>query len=197
MAFKRKESTRDENPKKRARVNTSSASTDKKDSERPNKRQAKESKPGNESKTGSAAVAAPPQSTISIKEDEDTPFPRGGNSVLTPLEQKQISLQAKRDVLFEQNGGKAKSKGKKDKKPSGGDELEFSGNEDDDSDEDMMSADEEDKKDTKKKGKKSKKSKKDKGDVKEKQGVKIEGLSFKVGDTFSLRLVSFSSSADS
>lgn len=40
---------------------------------------------------------------------EDAPFPRGGSSVLTPLEQKQIQIEATRDVLFEQKnalGGK-------------------------------------------------------------------------------------------
>lgn len=36
---------------------------------------------------------------------EDVPFPRGGASVLTPLEQKQIKIQAKQDVLFEQTTG--------------------------------------------------------------------------------------------
>lgn len=38
-------------------------------------------------------------------------FPRGGGSVLTPLEQKQISIQAKKDVLFEEQ-----SKSKKGEK---------------------------------------------------------------------------------
>ena len=37
---------------------------------------------------------------------EDAPFPRGGASVLTPLEYKQIKIQAKQDVLFEQTTGK-------------------------------------------------------------------------------------------
>lgn len=36
---------------------------------------------------------------------EDAPFPRGGASVLTPLEHKQIKIQAKQDVLFEQSTG--------------------------------------------------------------------------------------------
>ena len=36
---------------------------------------------------------------------EDAPFPRGGASVLTPLEHKQIKIQAKQDVLFEQTTG--------------------------------------------------------------------------------------------
>lgn len=37
---------------------------------------------------------------------EEPSFPRGGASVLTPLEQKQIQIQAKDDVLFEQSTGK-------------------------------------------------------------------------------------------
>lgn len=41
--------------------------------------------------------------TLSSK--EDAPFPRGGASVLTPLEHKQIKIQAKQDVLFEQVTG--------------------------------------------------------------------------------------------
>ncbi|KAI4168189.1 MAG: hypothetical protein LQ343_006575 [Gyalolechia ehrenbergii] len=40
-----------------------------------------------------------------LQQDEPS-FPRGGASVLTPLEQKQIQIQAKNDVLFEQSTGK-------------------------------------------------------------------------------------------
>lgn len=39
-----------------------------------------------------------------LKEEHD--FPRGGASLLTPLEHKQIQIQAKQDVLFEQDTGK-------------------------------------------------------------------------------------------
>ncbi|KAI5266508.1 nucleic acid-binding protein [Aureobasidium subglaciale] len=42
----------------------------------------------------------------SILSQEERAFPRGGASVLTPLEHKQIKIQAERDVLFEQTGGK-------------------------------------------------------------------------------------------
>ncbi|KAI1005661.1 rRNA biogenesis protein [Podosphaera aphanis] len=38
--------------------------------------------------------------------DEDAVFPRGGASILTPLEHKQIQIQATQDVLFEQHGDK-------------------------------------------------------------------------------------------
>lgn len=44
---------------------------------------------------------------ISKLRDEDVPFPRGGASVLTPLEHKQIQIDATRDVLFEQQSGKS------------------------------------------------------------------------------------------
>ncbi|TKA23532.1 hypothetical protein B0A50_07110 [Salinomyces thailandicus] len=41
----------------------------------------------------------------SILQQEDRSFPRGGASVLTPLEHRQIKAQAERDVLFEQQTG--------------------------------------------------------------------------------------------
>lgn len=44
----------------------------------------------------------------SILSTEERAFPRGGASVLTPLEHKQIKLEAERDVLFEQSSGKKK-----------------------------------------------------------------------------------------
>ena len=48
-----------------------------------------------------------PSSTIKpiLLKDEEPSFPRGGASILTPLEQKQIQIQAKQDVLFEQSTG--------------------------------------------------------------------------------------------
>ncbi|KAL9100926.1 MAG: hypothetical protein Q9163_003762 [Psora crenata] len=45
-------------------------------------------------------------STILAAPKEEPAFPRGGASVLTPLEHKQIQIQAKQDVLFEQATGK-------------------------------------------------------------------------------------------
>jgi rRNA biogenesis protein RRP5 len=39
---------------------------------------------------------------ISLTKGEEVAFPRGGASVLTPLEYKQIHIDATRDVLFEQ-----------------------------------------------------------------------------------------------
>lgn len=43
-----------------------------------------------------------PAPFVSQLKEEEPLFPRGGGSVLTPLEQKQISIQAKKDVLFEE-----------------------------------------------------------------------------------------------
>ncbi|KAG0135944.1 hypothetical protein HOY82DRAFT_479619 [Tuber indicum] len=52
-------------------------------------------------------------STFCSSKDEETSFPRGGGSVLTPLEFKQISNDAAKDVLFEAENAKAKSTKKK------------------------------------------------------------------------------------
>ena len=46
------------------------------------------------------------RSNVSVLRGEEPAFPRGGASVLTPLEHKQIQIQAKQDVLFEQSTGK-------------------------------------------------------------------------------------------
>ena len=48
--------------------------------------------------------AKPLQKSLLISEEKA--FPRGGASILTPLERKQVQLQAEKDVLFEQAGGK-------------------------------------------------------------------------------------------
>ena len=66
-------------------------------------------------KNDAASENAPPEKKhrpstsiqkLSILRDEEPAFPRGGASILTPLEHKQIQVQAKQDVLFEQNTGK-------------------------------------------------------------------------------------------
>lgn len=106
-------------------------------------------------------------SELSVLRDDEPSFPRGGGSVLTPLERKQIQLQATKDVLFEQKGSK---------KPT----REFDGEDEDDEDDDV----EMDEADTTTPAKKSRK-KKSKGkksadkDSSEKQ-IRIEPLSFKV-----------------
>jgi len=53
------------------------------------------------------------RSTLRASKDEETSFPRGGGSILTPLEFKQISNDAAKDVLFETENAKAKSAKKK------------------------------------------------------------------------------------
>jgi len=53
-----------------------------------------------------AKPSHPQKLSVSILKEEEPAFPRGGASVLTPLEHKQIQIQAKQDVLFEQSTGK-------------------------------------------------------------------------------------------
>ena len=52
---------------------------------------------------------ARPAQSHSVLRDEETAFPRGGANLLTPLERRQISIQAKQDVLFEQSTGQKAS----------------------------------------------------------------------------------------
>lgn len=56
----------------------------------------------NDQRSGSSLL--PRGQDITRAKDEDAAFPRGGASVLTPLEHKQIQVDATRDVLFEQKG---------------------------------------------------------------------------------------------
>ncbi|RKF58865.1 rRNA biogenesis protein rrp5 [Erysiphe neolycopersici] len=44
------------------------------------------------------------------EEQDEAAFPRGGGSILTPLEHKQIQIQATRDVLFEHNNNESSEK---------------------------------------------------------------------------------------
>ncbi|KAM7202265.1 hypothetical protein V8F20_004432 [Naviculisporaceae sp. PSN 640] len=80
---------------------------------------------GKKKKDDSKSVTAP---VVSRLKEEEPLFPRGGGSILSPLEHKQIQIQAKNDVLFEQESGKGKKKdkgakaSKKDKRKSKGDE---------------------------------------------------------------------------
>ncbi|KAK3996039.1 rRNA biogenesis protein rrp5 [Cladorrhinum sp. PSN332] len=94
--------TTDARPTKRAK-----ASGDSKDKDAPKKDSKKESK--KESKPAPAPVSA-------LVKEEEPLFPRGGASVLTPLEQKQIQIQARKDVLFEEASGKKKGGDKEGKK---------------------------------------------------------------------------------
>ncbi|KAL4871045.1 hypothetical protein BDV12DRAFT_164650 [Aspergillus spectabilis] len=114
----------------------------------------------------SSASSAPKASELTVLKDDEPSFPRGGGSVLTPLERKQIHIKATKDVLFEQKSGA--------KKPSKNSDDE--GFEDDTDMEDAEEVAVSSKKPQKRKGKTTRESKKEKGD---KQGVRIEGLSFK------------------
>ncbi|KGO58033.1 Nucleic acid-binding, OB-fold [Penicillium expansum] len=126
----------------------------------------KDHKKSNDATTSTAGKA----SELSVLRDDEPSFPRGGASVLTPLERKQIQIQANRDVLFEQkeSGNKKLSQ----KTPS----KEFA----EESDDDVEMEDEETTATTKKSRKKKSKGKKsaDK-ETDDKQNVRIEGLSFK------------------
>ena len=102
---------------------------------------------------------------LSVLKDEEPAFPRGGASVLTPLEHKQIQIQAKQDVLFEQNTGK--------KPPRN--EFEDEENEEDIPDQSNALIAKSRRK-SKSKGKKGGKS-----GLVEEAIVRIEGLSYKVG----------------
>jgi rRNA biogenesis protein RRP5 len=122
-------------------------------------------------KSNDATSTAGKASELSVLRDDEPSFPRGGASVLTPLERKQIQIQANKDVLFEQ---KASGNQKPSKQAPSNEFAE-------DSDNDVEMEDEETTTTTKKSRKKKSKSKKsvDKG-TDDKQNVRIEGLSFKV-----------------
>jgi rRNA biogenesis protein RRP5 len=111
---------------------------------------------------------APKASELSVLRDDEPSFPRGGGSVLTPLERKQIQIQANKDVLFEQKGAKKSVR-------------DFADDNDDDDDEDVEMEDADTGATAKKSRKKKSKGKKstDKESA-EKEGVRIEGLSYKV-----------------
>lgn len=94
---------------------------------------------------------------ISKIRDEDAAFPRGGASLLTPLEHKQIQIEATRDVLFEQ-GAKSQTDG-------AGEDGEATGKR---------------KHKSKSKGKEKGKKGSDAAEAEE-EDVRIEGLSYKVG----------------
>ncbi|KAJ5755064.1 hypothetical protein N7533_004607 [Penicillium manginii] len=113
-------------------------------------------------------TAAPKASELSVLRDDEPSFPRGGGSVLTPLERKQIQIQAHKDVLFEQKGPK---------KPT----REFDDNDDDEEEEDvdMEDADAATSKKSRKKKAKGKKSGDKEKKSEEKESVRIEPLTYK------------------
>jgi rRNA biogenesis protein RRP5 len=134
-----------------------------KDEEPPSKRLRREDRTSN-----SLRVQKGPKSALSgtnlqldkpsIAKGEDAPFPRGGASVLTPLEHRQIQIEATRDVLFEQQGTSRKQETR-----------------DEESIDPMFSS-----KTGKKRKSKIKGQEKTQNQDVEGESVKIEGLSYKV-----------------
>ncbi|KAJ6779752.1 hypothetical protein PWT90_06284 [Aphanocladium album] len=81
----------------------------------PPAKSAKQSKEAN-AKTDKPKADTPKKAVVSVLKDEEPLFPRGGASVLTPLEQKQIQLEAKADAAHEEEfsaGGKPEKKKKR------------------------------------------------------------------------------------
>ncbi|KAH7067581.1 hypothetical protein BKA63DRAFT_424223 [Paraphoma chrysanthemicola] len=76
----------------------------KKDKSAPNERHAKRSKSDATAQPSPAKPKPEVAAKASVFKDEEKAFPRGGASVLTPLEHKQIQIKANQDVLFEQAG---------------------------------------------------------------------------------------------
>ena len=102
-----------------------------------------------------------PSTSVSLLCAEEPAFPRGGASVLTPLEHKQIKVDATRDVLFEQGNSKRSKNAPDD-------------------DEDLLGADSKPEK-RKTKSKSKAKGKKGQPSVEDKENeVRIERLSYKV-----------------
>ena len=103
---------------------------------------------------------------LSVLNAEEPAFPRGGASILTPLEHKQIQIQAKQDVLFEQSTGKKTPRTNVEGEENDGDSLdEASG---------LIK-----KTKSKSKSKPRDKRSKENGAVEE-AAVRVEGLSYKV-----------------
>jgi rRNA biogenesis protein RRP5 len=103
----------------------------------------------------SATLQAP---KVSKLKGEEIAFPRGGASVLTPLEHKQIHIEAKQDVLFEQQSASRDQEARKNE------ETGLVGLE----------------KSSKKRKSKAKASKEIHKEEAEEASIKIEGLSYKV-----------------
>ena len=113
----------------------------------------------------SSTNATPKASELSVLRDDEPSFPRGGASVLTPLERKQIQIQATKDVLFEQKGSTKTHSGLNDS--------------DEDADVEMNDTTERTLEKRPRK-KKTKSHKSPEQGASEKQSARIEGLSFKV-----------------
>ncbi|PYI06782.1 nucleic acid-binding protein [Aspergillus sclerotiicarbonarius CBS 121057] len=131
-----------------------------------NKDQKKPKTASNDSKSKPDANSAPKPSELSVLRDDEPSFPRGGGSVLTPLERKQIQIQATKDVLFEQKGARPSARDFGDDGLEDDTDMEDAG--------DATSADAKKARKRKTKGKKTTEQ-----DASESKGVRIEGLNFK------------------
>ncbi|KAI5457806.1 hypothetical protein BGZ63DRAFT_515567 [Mariannaea sp. PMI_226] len=100
------------NPPSKSAKNTKEARPSKKDASAQDSKSTKSPNP----KPKKPVDAAEKGPVVSLLKDEEPMFPRGGGSVLTPLEQKQIQLEAKADALRDeefQSSGKALKKKKR------------------------------------------------------------------------------------
>lgn len=98
-------------PTKNAKPSTEPRPSKKVKSDKPAKSDDKKSAKATDKSASSSSAPA----LARVKEEEPL-FPRGGGSVLTPLEHKQISVQAKQDALFEEESTKTVKKADKDPK---------------------------------------------------------------------------------
>lgn len=125
----------------------------------PNDRPPKRLRPDEKEEKTSTSAEITRAPRISKVQEEEVAFPRGGASILTPLEHKQIQIEATRDVLFEQQSGKSSR-------------MDDIGEQKDD---EVRSTKTKTKSKSKSKGKKEKENTEP-----EEESVKIEGLSYKV-----------------
>lgn len=114
--LKRKDAPGGQPPAKSAKNTKEARPTKKESGSRDAKVGTKPSKP-----TRATEQQPKPAAVVSVLKDEEPMFPRGGGSVLTPLEQKQIQLEAKADALREEEfaTGTKKSTKKKAAKVTG------------------------------------------------------------------------------
>lgn len=82
-------------------------------SEKPPKKEFKKDEPKIYEKATSKPAPTTTAPAISRLKEEEPLFPRGGGSILSPLEHKQIQIQAKNDALFEEASEAPAKKGEK------------------------------------------------------------------------------------
>ena len=73
----------------------------------------KEKKKKLEAEEATAPAPAAARAAKKWVDDEDTPFPRGGGTAITPLERREARYDAQRDFAVEQDAAASKKKGKK------------------------------------------------------------------------------------